>query len=235
MTIDKLKELLSEIGITLTKKQGKQLHKYYDLVIEANEHVNLTRITEKDDFYLKHFYDSLTLIKAIDLNQEMSVLDFGTGAGFPGIVLKICFPNLNITLVDALEKRCNFLKKVIEELELTDIEVIHTRGEDYAKRHREKYDLVVSRAVANLNTLVEICLPMVKVNGYFVAMKGNAEDEVKSSMKAIELLESRLEDVISFNLPIEDSVRNLVKIKKLGKNKRIYPRNFDQIKKRPLK
>ena len=139
MTIDKLKELLSEIGITLTKKQGKQLHKYYDLVIETNEHVNLTRITEKDDFYLKHFYDSLTLINAIDLNEKMSVIDFGTGAGFPGIVLKICFPNLKITLVDALEKRCNFLNKVIEELELTDIEVIHTRGEDFAKRHREKY------------------------------------------------------------------------------------------------
>ena len=234
MNLDDLKNELSKIGITLTKKQGKKLHKFYDLVIEENEKINLTRIIDKKEFYLKHFYDSLTLIKAIDLNQELKLLDFGTGAGFPGIVLKICFPNIKITLIDALEKRCNFLEYVINELELEDIEVIHQRGEDFSKRHREKYDIVTSRAVAKLNVLNEICLPMVKVNGYFIPMKGNIDEELDSSLKSIELLNSKIEEIINFNLPIENSVRNLIKIKKLGKNKRIYPRNFNKIKKNPL-
>ena len=234
MNLDDLKLELSKIGVTLTKNQGKTLHKYFDLVIEENEKINLTRITEKKEFYLKHFYDSLTLIKAYDLSKDIKLLDFGTGAGFPGIVLKICYPNLKVTLIDALEKRCNFLNHVIDTLGLTDIEVIHERGENFSKRHREKYDLVTSRAVARLNILNEICLPLVKVNGYFIPMKGNLDEELKEAEKSVELLNSKIEEVITFNLPIENSVRNLVKIKKLGKNKRIYPRNFDKIKKNPL-
>lgn len=234
MNLDDLKLELSKIGVTLTKNQGKTLHKYFDLVIEENEKINLTRITEKKEFYLKHFYDSLTLIKAYDLSKDIKLLDFGTGAGFPGIVLKICYPNLKVTLIDALDKRCNFLNYVIDTLGLTDIEVIHERGENFSKRHREKYDLVTSRAVARLNILNEICLPLVKVNGYFIPMKGNLDEELKEAEKSIELLNSKIEEVITFNLPIENSVRNLVKIKKLGKNKRIYPRNFDKIKKNPL-
>ena len=234
MNLDDLKLELSKIGVTLTKNQGKTLHKYFDLVIEENEKINLTRITEKKEFYLKHFYDSLTLIKAYDLSKDIKLLDFGTGAGFPGIVLKICYPNLKVTLIDALDKRCNFLNYVIDTLGLTDIEVIHERGENFSKRHREKYDLVTSRAVARLNILNEICLPLVKVNGYFIPMKGNLDEELKQAEKSIELLNSKIEEVITFNLPIENSVRNLVKIKKLGKNKRIYPRNFDKIKKNPL-
>ena len=234
MNLDDLKLELSKIGVTLTKNQGKTLHKYFDLVIEENEKINLTRITEKKEFYLKHFYDSLTLIKAYDLSKDIKLLDFGTGAGFPGIVLKICYPNLKVTLIDALDKRCNFLNYVIDTLGLTDIEVIHERGENFSKRHREKYDLVTSRAVARLNILNEICLPLVKVNGYFIPMKGNLDEELKEAEKSVELLNSKIEEVITFNLPIENSVRNLVKIKKLGKNKRIYPRNFDKIKKNPL-
>ena len=228
--VNKLKDLNIEINKDILNK----LDIYYNFLVEYNEHTNLTGITEKNDVYLKHFYDSLTLIKAIDLNQELKLLDFGTGAGFPGIVLKICFPNIKITLIDALEKRCNFLEYVINELELEDIEVIHQRGEDFSKRHREKYDIVTSRAVAKLNVLNEICLPMVKVNGYFIPMKGNIDEELDSSLKSIELLNSKIEEIINFNLPIENSVRNLIKIKKLGKNKRIYPRNFDKIKKNPL-
>ena len=165
---------LEKLNITLNDKQKEQLDKYYKLLIEWNEKINLTRITEEKDVYLKHFYDSITLKRVIDLCQNLSICDIGTGAGFPGIVLKIVFPNLSVTLVDALQKRVNFLNLVIKELELKDIVAIHSRGEDYAKLHREEFDIVTSRAVMNLTSLSEISLPLVKVNGYFIPMKANA-------------------------------------------------------------
>ena len=215
------------MGIKITEEKLSKLEKFYELLISWNEKMNLTRIIEKEEVYLKHFYDSLTLIKAIDLTQELTLCDVGSGAGFPGIVLKIVFPNLKITLIDSLQKRVNYLNEIIKELELTNIEAIHTRAEDYAKNHREDYDIVTARAVAYLKLLSELCIPMVKVNGYFIAMKANAIEEIKESKDIIKYLNARLEDTIEFLLPIEESNRTLIKINKITKTNSKYPRkNF---------
>lgn len=227
-------EKLKKINIELNSDIEEKLEKYYELLVSWNNKINLTSITEKEDVYLKHFYDSVTLSKAIDLNKELTLCDIGTGAGFPGLVLKIFFPNLRITLVDALEKRVVFLKEVIKELDLKNIEVIHDRAELFSKNHREEFDVVTSRAVAKLNTLNELCIPLVKVNGYFIPMKATVEEELELSKNSLNLLNSKIEEVISFKLPIENSVRNLVKIKKISKTSTKYPRNFDKIKKNPL-
>ena len=176
--------------------------------------MNLTRITEKEDVYLKHFYDSLTLSKVIDLKQDLTLCDVGSGAGFPGIVLKICFPNLKITLLDSLQKRVNYLNEIIKELDLKNIEAIHTRAEDYAKQNREKFDIVTARAVANLKILSELCIPMVKVNGLFIAMKANIEEEIENSMEILKKLDSKIEKIETFYLPIENSIRNIIMIQK---------------------
>ena len=222
---------LKKIDIIATSEMLEKLDKYYKLLCEWNEKINLTRIIQEDEVYLKHFYDSLTLNKAIDLNSNLSLCDVGTGAGFPGIVLKIVFPNLSITLVDSLLKRINFLNLVINELQLKDIITVHTRCEDYAKIHREEFDVVTSRAVANLTTLSELCLPMVKVNGYFIPMKANAEEEIKESVDILKKLDSNIENIYEFDLPIENSHRTIIKIRKNKKTNVKYPRSFDKIKK----
>ena len=227
-------EELNKLGINITEEKLNLLEKYYNLLIEWNEKINLTAITDKEEVYLKHFYDSLTLIKAYDLTKEIKICDVGTGAGFPGIVLKIVFDNLDITLVDALNKRIIFLNEVIKELNLKNIVAIHARAEDFAKQNIEKFDIVTSRAVAKLNVLNELCIPMLKINGYFIPMKANIEEELENSKNSIKELNTKLEDVISFNLPKENSNRNIVKIKKLGKTKEKYPRKFDKITKNPL-
>ena len=170
MTKDLFIQELEKLEIYLTNKQILELEKYYKLLIEYNKNVNLTSITEKEGVYLKHFYDSLTLFKAIDLNKKYSICDIGTGAGFPGIVLKIVFPNLSITLVDSLEKRIKFLNNVIETLELKDIKTIHSRIEEL--NLKEKFDIVVSRAVAKINVLLELGCQLPKIDGLFVFMKG---------------------------------------------------------------
>ena len=225
---------IQKLGINVTEDKLNKLDRYYELLIEYNEKINLTAITEKNEVYLKHFYDSLTLIKAYDLNQNIKVCDVGTGAGFPGIVLKIFFENIDITLVDALNKRINFLNIVIDELNLKNIRAIHERAEDFAKNHIEEFDLVTSRAVAKLNILNELSIPMLKVEGYFIPMKANIEEEINESKNSIKLLNSKLENIVSFSLPVENSIRNLVIIKKIGKTNNKYPRNFDKIKKKPL-
>lgn len=230
MNIELFIKETKKLGINLTNTQLDQLEKYYNLLINWNEKINLTRITEKEDVYLKHFYDSLTLIKVIDLNKALSLCDIGTGAGFPGIVLKIAFPNLNITLVDSLNKRINFLNEVIKELGLDNIEAIHDRAEDYAKRNREKYDIVTSRAVANLRVLSELSIPMVKVNGYFVPMKANVDEELVEAKDIINKLSGKLEKQETFNLPKEESLRNILLIRKINKTNPIYPRRMDKIK-----
>ncbi len=234
MKINEFIEELNKLGITITEEKLNLLEKYYNLLIEWNEKINLTAITDKEEVYLKHFYDSLTLIKAHDLTKEISLCDVGTGAGFPGIVLKIVFDNLDITLVDALNKRIIFLNEVIKELNLKNIVAIHARAEDFAKENIEKFDIVTSRAVAKLNVLNELCIPMLKIDGYFIPMKANIEEELENSKNSIKELNSKLEDVISFNLPKENSNRNIVKIKKTGKTKEKYPRKFDKITKNPL-
>lgn len=234
MTIDDFINELKKLNIEITAKQLDQLNKYYKLLIKYNEVMNLTGITEQPQVYLKHFYDSLTLVKVIDLNNQETLCDIGTGAGFPGMVIKILYPNLKVTLVDSLNKRISFLKIVIKELELTNIEAIHDRAEEYAKKNIEKYDIVTSRAVSSLNVLLEYSIPMLKVNKYFIAFKGNISREILESQKTLEKLESKIEQIEEFRLPIEDSVRTIIKIKKQHTTNKKYPRKYAEIKKKPL-
>lgn len=234
MTISNFIEELKNLNIDLTELQLNQLNKYYELLIEYNKLMNLTGITEKDQVYLKHFYDSLTIIKVIDLTQEETLCDVGTGAGFPGLVIKIVFPNLKVTLVDSLNKRIEFLKTVIKELELENIEAIHARAEEYARVNREKFDVVTSRAVAPLNILLEYCIPIVKVNKYYISYKGNISQEIKDSEEALKILNSKIETIEEFELPIEKSKRTLIKIKKQKQTNKNYPRKNSEIKKKPL-
>lgn len=234
MNINSFNEEVKKLDITLTKDQMKKLESLYELLVSYNENVNLTRIVEKEEVYLKHFYDSLTLIKAYNLKKEVSLCDVGTGAGFPGIVLAICFPKLKVTLVEKLRKRVDFLFLVKKELGLDNIFICNERAEVFARNNIEKYDIVTSRAFARLNILVEICMPLVKVNGYFIPLKATLDEELKEAESTIETMNSTLEELITFNLPIEGSIRNLPVIKKVGNNKKRYPRKFSEIKKNPL-
>lgn len=230
MNLDLFIEETKKLGIELISQQLDKLNQFYELLISWNKKMNLTRIIEKEDVYLKHFYDSLTLSKVIDLNQDLTICDVGSGAGFPGIVLKICFPNLKITLLDSLQKRVNYLNEIIKELDLKNIEAIHTRAEDYAKQNREKFDIVIARAVANLKILSELCIPMVKVNGLFIAMKANIEEEIENSTEILNKLDSKIEKIETFYLPIENSIRNIILIEKLKPTNTLYPRRIEKIK-----
>ena len=185
-------EELKLINISLTQNQLDQLNEYYNLLIEYNKVMNLTGITDYEEVYLKHFYDSLTLAKVIDLNSINSLCDIGTGAGFPGLVLKIVFPNLKITLLDSLNKRVEFLKVVIDKLNLKNIEVIHSRAEDYALKNRNKFDVTTARAVAHTSILLEYAIPLTKINGYFIPLKANMNEELKEIDNAINELNVRL-------------------------------------------
>mgnify|MGYP001116579837 FL=1 len=225
-------EELKKLGILLTSKQEQDLETYYKLLISYNNNVNLTAITKEEDVYLKHFYDSLTLFKGIDLKENLKICDLGTGAGFPGLVLKIVFPNLSITLVDSLEKRIKFLDLVIKELELKNIKTVHSRIEEF--KEIEAFDVVVSRAVAKINILLELGCNIPKVNGLFVFMKGNILEELKSAKNALKVLNYSLEKIINFKLPIEESERNIVILKHTSPTSNKYPRQFSIIKKKPL-
>ncbi len=225
---------LKKLNIIINNHQLEQLEEYYNLLIEWNKVMNLTGITKQEEVYLKHFYDSLTILKVIDLNTVENLCDVGTGAGFPGIVLKILFPNLKITLIDSLNKRINFLNEVITKLNLKNIEAIHCRIEEYGIKNREKYDIVVARAVAQLNILLEYCIPIVKINGYFIAMKGNSEEEINNSQQALNKLNSNIEIWEIFKLPIENSIRTILKIKKNKITDKKFPRKYSEIKKHPL-
>lgn len=227
-----LKEL-RKINIKITDKQLAQLEQYYNILLEENKKYNLTSITNKEEVYLKHFYDSLTINKIINLTNQ-SLCDIGTGAGFPGLVLKIVFPSLNITLVDATEKKCNFLKMVISKLNLKDINIINERAEIYSKEVREKYDIVTSRAVAPLKHLLEYSIPLVKINGYYIAMKSDISKEVEGINIYEEKLNIKEEDRIIFELPKENSLRTLIKYKKLEKTSLKFPRKYNEIKKKNL-
>ena len=224
---------VNELGLEVTDEKLNKLNKYYELLVSFNEKINLTAITLKEEVYLKHFYDSLTLVKIIDFNKYNTFCDIGTGAGFPGIVIKIFFPHLKVTLIDALNKRIDFLNVVISELQLKEIETIHSRIEDYGKNNRELYDIVTARAVTNLSNLLEFAIPIVKVNKYFIAMKGS-NNELDTILNASKLLNIKLEDKIEFSLPYEESKRNLIKFVKLDKTNNKYPRKFSEIKKKPL-
>ena len=224
---------LHKLNINLTTNELDKLEKYYNLLVEENKKYNLTSITNKEDVYLKHFYDSLTLNKITHLNNQ-SLCDIGTGAGFPGIVLKIVFPNLKVTLVDSTAKKCNLLNMVIEELSLKEIEVINERAEIFSKNTREKYDIVTSRAVAPLKHLLEYSIPLVKVNGYYIAMKSDITQEIIGIEKYEKKLKIKKIDEISFTLPKEKSLRTLIKYKKKQPTDLKYPRKYTEIKKKSL-
>ncbi|MBQ9142248.1 MAG: 16S rRNA (guanine(527)-N(7))-methyltransferase RsmG [Lachnospiraceae bacterium] len=228
---------LQEIGVTLSEQQIEQFLKYYELLVEWNEFMNLTAITEYDEVMKKHFVDSLSLIKTFDTDREVSVIDVGTGAGFPGLALKIAYPKLKVTLLDSLNKRINFLNEVISQLCLTGVETIHGRAEDFAKpsKLREKYDLCVSRAVANMSTLSEYCLPFVKVGDEFISYKSEKIDEEMSTAKnAISLLGGKLQRNEEFYLPESDIYRNFVVIKKVKETPKKFPRKAGLPSKEPL-
>ena len=209
MNKDEFIKYLEELNIYPTEDQLIKLDKFYYLLIEWNEKINLTRITEEKDVYLKHFYDSLTITKEIDLSKVNTLCDVGTGAGFPGIVLKIMYPNLKVTLIDSLLKRVNYLNEIIKELELTGIVAIHTRGEDY----KDKFDVVTSRAVANIEKLVTFTMHLVDKDGVFIAMKGNIDNELTNSVKKNISKKYKIVKINKFHLPIEESERSLVVIK----------------------
>ena len=228
---------LNELGICLTDKQKQQFDRFYELLVEWNGFMNLTGITEYEEVNEKHFIDSLSIIKAIDIEKVKTVIDIGTGAGFPGIPLKIAFPHLNIVLLDSLNKRINFLNTIIDELGLDDITTIHGRAEDFAKKpeYREKFDLCVSRAVANLSTLSEYCLPYVNLGGMFISYKsGEVDAEIEKSKKAIQILGGKLEKMVKFQLPGTEIGRSFVKIQKINNTAKKYPRKAGLPAKEPI-
>jgi 16S rRNA (guanine527-N7)-methyltransferase len=228
-------EGLSNLNIELSEEQLNQFIQYYEMLIEKNKVMNLTAITEFEDVIEKHFLDSLSLAKEIDLTKNLTVLDMGTGAGFPGIPLKIVFPNLHITLADSLNKRILFLQDVINQLELDNISALHYRAEEMAakKIFREQFDLVISRAVANLSTLAEYCLPFARVGGQFVSYKsGECDQEVNDAARAIQILGGELSGVSKFTLG--DAGRAFVTIQKVKPTPKTYPRKAGTPSKNPL-
>lgn len=228
---------LAAIGVTLTEEQIHQFLRYYELLVEWNGFMNLTAITDYDEVMKKHFVDSLSLIKTFDVTKKVKVIDVGTGAGFPGLALKIAYPNLQVTLLDSLNKRINFLNEVITQLGLTGVETIHGRAEDFAKpdKLRGKFDLCVSRAVANMSTLSEYCLPFVKVGGEFISYKSEKiSEELETATKAISILGGKFDRSTEFNLPDSDIYRNLVVIKKVKESPKKYPRKAGLPSKEPI-
>lgn len=229
---------LKELNIQINEIQKKQFDTFYSMLVEWNKVMNLTGITEYEEVIEKHFVDSLSIVNIFDLSEVNTVIDVGTGAGFPGIPLKIAFPHLKITLLDSLNKRIHFLDSVIDELKLDGIYTIHGRAEDFAKKddYRERYDLCVSRAVANLSTLSEYCLPYIRVGGMFISYKsGDVDDEVLESKKAISILGGKLDNVVKFQLPGTDINRSFIKIEKIKNTGKKYPRKAGLPTKEPLK
>ncbi len=226
---------LELLGIKLTNKQLEQLEQYCNFLIEYNSHTNLTSIKDKEMIYLKHFYDSLTLTKAIDLTNYKNLLDIGTGAGFPGMVLKIVYPSLEVTLLDSNNKKITFLKELASKLGINNINFFHGRAEEFCQKHREEFDIVTARAVSNMCVLSELCLPLTKLNGFFIAMKGSDQKEVETAKNAIKILGGNITKIINFNLPNEESGRNLITILKEKKTPQEYPRRYEKIIKYPLK
>lgn len=236
--VKQMREECGQFDITLEDHQLEQFYQYYELLIHWNSMMNLTAITELSEVVTKHFVDSLSLIRVIpDIkNKPLSLIDVGTGAGFPGIPLKIAFPNLNVTLLDSLKKRVNFLDEIIAQLELENVNALHGRAEDFGRDDvsRETFDLCVSRAVANLSTLSEYCMPLVKTGGYFVPYKsGKLEEELKIGKRAVKLLGGQIEDTVRFQLPNADE-RILVKIRKVENTSKKYPRKAGIPSKDPL-
>lgn len=239
--MEKIKDYVEQITegqVLLTDVQLVQFEQYYDRLIEKNKVMNLTAITEREDVILKHFIDSLALARYVKLwEKEYKIIDVGTGAGFPGIPLKIAFPNLQVTLFDSLNKRIKFLQEMIDTLKLKEITAVHGRAEEGArdKNMREKYDFAVSRAVANMAVLSEYCIPFVKVGGYFIPYKtGTVEEEITQGKKAIQILGGKIEKIEKLMLPDSDISRSFVFIKKEKQTPKAYPRKAGTVSKQPL-
>lgn len=233
--LDQFKKGLSDLNIDLTEKQIEQFLKYYEILVETNKVMNLTAITEFDEVIEKHFLDSLSLVRVFDLNRNVKILDLGTGAGFPGIPLKITFPEIDIVLADSLNKRVKFLNEVVETLQLKQVEMVHGRAEELAKnkKYREQFDLCTSRAVANLSSLSEYCIPFVKEGGRFISYKsGEIEEEVDQAKRAIHVLGGKLDQVYKFDL--HEQKRSFVIIEKVKKTPVVYPRKAGTPTKEPL-
>ncbi|AOV06359.1 16S rRNA (guanine(527)-N(7))-methyltransferase RsmG [Sporosarcina ureilytica] len=238
MNEEQFLQALKEHNIDLTEKQIIQFKTYFEELVEWNEKMNLTAITDEPSVYLKHFFDSITAAFYVDLTGKKTLCDVGAGAGFPSIPLKICFPELHVTIVDSLNKRIGFLNHLAEKLELENMEFVHARAEDFGqnKAFREKFDIVTARAVARLSVLSELCIPLVKKGGLFVAMKGAAaEKELSDARRALTVLGAKLKKDYSFLLPVEESERNVFVFSKMKSTPNKYPRKPGVPNKSPIK
>ena len=237
MTIDKFIEELKKINIVLTDDQLEKFKKYADFLLEYNKTTNLTAIRDIEGVYLKHFYDSLLVFNndIIDYSKVNNLIDVGTGAGFPGIVIKIIQPHINVTLLDSNNKKTTFLKELVKVLDLDNVTVVNDRAENFVNENRQKFDISIARAVSELRVIAELCLPLTKINGYFVALKGNYVSEIKQASIAIEKLNSEIVSIQETQLPIENSYRSIIYIRNNKKIDDIYPRRYEQIIKKALK
>lgn len=233
MKINEFIEKVKELGLEITNEKLKQLEIYANFLREYNEHTNLTAITDIEDIYLKHFYDSLTLTKVIDLNTCKDLLDFGTGAGFPGMVIKIFFPNLKVTLLDSNNKKIKFLTELKDKIHVNNLELINTRVELLRNERLNYYDIVTARAVTNMPVLTELAMPLVKKDKYFIAMKGSNTEEIKTSKNAISKMHGEIEEINTFLLSEESGMRNIIKIKKIKETTLNELRSYEKIIKKP--
>ncbi|MBM7693570.1 16S rRNA (guanine527-N7)-methyltransferase [Peribacillus deserti] len=237
MNTEQFQIMLSEKGISLSGQQLDQFETYFHLLVEWNNKMNLTAITDKEEVYLKHFYDSVSAAFYFDFNKPFKICDVGAGAGFPSIPLKICFPELHVSIVDSLNKRISFLNHLAVSLKLQNVSFYHDRAETFGQNpvHREKYDVVTARAVARMSVLSELCMPLVKVGGFFVAMKGaNGQDETETGEKAVKVLGGKVDSMHPFSLPIEESERNIIIVSKLKPTPKKYPRKPGTPNKLPI-
>lgn len=235
MNKEELETLLKKDFKIENEEIFKKLFSYFNLLISYNESVNLTTITDLEDVYIKHFYDSLLLSKTIDLTTRQSLLDIGSGAGFPGMVLKIVYPNLDVTLVESTGKKCLFLNQVIKELDLKDIKVVNERAEEYISNNRESFDIVTARAVSRLNILLELTIPYLKIGGFGAYLKSsNVQEEINEATSTSRVLRSTLFNTNEFNLPLNKGERTIVIYQKNNKTNPIYPRKYSNIKNKPL-
>jgi len=229
MNKEKFINELKKLNINITKQNLENLDKYYNLLKEWNKKFNLTRIIEEEDVYLKHFYDSLCILKTIDLKKYYNVLDIGCGAGFPGIVLSIFFPHLNLTLVESNNKKCIFLNEVKRELNLHNVQIFCERAEIFCRNNIEKFDIATCRAVSHLSIICELCIPAIKKEGYFLPLKASLNEELTESYKKIKDLNSEIINIFKYTLPYENSERSIPVIIKKGETNKIYPREYNKI------
>jgi len=234
MKYNEFKNILKIINLELKENQMDLLNKYFEELINYNKHTNLTAIVERKEVFIKHFFDSLTISQVIDLKNCENLLDIGTGAGFPGVVLKIFYPHLKITLLDSNQKKINFLKMLVSKLELNDVNFVNDRVENYSRNNLNKYDIVTARAVSNLAVLTELAMPLVKENKYFIPLKGSNLEEINNGLKAIEVMHGQIKEIFSLELPENMGRRNVIKIQKKRITKIDELRSYEKIIKKPL-